>query len=120
MWMFWGMLEIGIAMTAISLPVVRPLFQGLSPESIVGSVRSFISLRSLGSRNRSKNSVNKPVSDTESQTAITSVGKKGEHSANVEAYPMEGFVPPGSSAGNSQKNKQIWKGTEVRQTTSPV
>ena len=40
------MLETGIGMVAICLPTLRPLFHGLSPESIVNSLRSVLSLSS--------------------------------------------------------------------------
>ncbi|KAI4111250.1 MAG: hypothetical protein LQ339_000711 [Xanthoria mediterranea] len=47
--LFWAMIEIGVAVIAACLPTLRPLFQGFSPESIINSLRSAISLRSLRS-----------------------------------------------------------------------
>ena len=44
-----AMIEIGAAVIAACLPTLRPRFQGLAPESIINSLRSAISLRSLGS-----------------------------------------------------------------------
>ena len=49
------MVELGVGMIAICLPTLRPLFHGWSPESIISSIRSALSLRSLhsgGSRAR--------------------------------------------------------------------
>lgn len=41
------MVELGVGMIAICLPTLRPLFRGWSPESIIRSIRSALSLRSL-------------------------------------------------------------------------
>lgn len=41
------MIELGVGMVAICLRTLRPLFHGWSPESIIRSVRSAISLRSV-------------------------------------------------------------------------
>ena len=41
------MVELGVGMIAICLPTLRPLFAGLSLESIIRSIRSAISLRSF-------------------------------------------------------------------------
>ncbi|KAL9106899.1 MAG: hypothetical protein Q9227_008147 [Pyrenula ochraceoflavens] len=51
--LFWGMVELGVGMTAICLPTLRPLFAGWSVESVVRSVRSAISLSSLSSGGKS-------------------------------------------------------------------
>ena len=47
--LFWGMVELGVGIIAICLPTLRPLFRGFSPESILRSIRSALSLRSLHS-----------------------------------------------------------------------
>ena len=46
---FWGMLELGVAMIAVCLPTMRPMFKGMGVESMLRSLRSFMSL-SEGSR----------------------------------------------------------------------
>ena len=43
------MVELGVGIIAICLPTLRPLFRGWSPESILRSIRSALSLRSLNS-----------------------------------------------------------------------
>ena len=48
------MLEAGLALIACCLPTLRFLFKGLSPESVIRSVRSIISLHSLGSQKSSR------------------------------------------------------------------
>ena len=47
--LFWGMVELGVGIIAICLPTLRPLFRGFSPESILRSIRSALSLRSIHS-----------------------------------------------------------------------
>ncbi|PQE20897.1 MFS transporter FHS family L-fucose permease protein [Rutstroemia sp. NJR-2017a BBW] len=47
----WSKVEVCIAVIAACLPTLRPLFAGGSPESVIGSRRSVLSLNSLdGSR----------------------------------------------------------------------
>lgn len=41
---FWGMLELGVGMVAVCLPTMRPMLRGASVESMMRSLRSFISL----------------------------------------------------------------------------
>ena len=121
--MFWGMLEVGIAMVAACLPVLRPLFQGWSPESIIKSFRSQISLRSIGSGNKaSKGSAKR----TESETAITGVpyaGKSGlntQVSIDVEAYAM-GRVSGGEKYETPERGPgRIWRETELKQISEVV
>lgn len=48
--LFWPMIQMGIALIAICLPTLRPLFQGVSPESVIQSIRSNFSLSSLRSK----------------------------------------------------------------------
>lgn len=47
--LFWGMLELGVGMIAICLPTLRPLFRDWSPESLIRSIRSALSLHSTRS-----------------------------------------------------------------------
>lgn len=125
--MFWGMLEIGIAMVAACLPVLRPLFQGWSPESIIRSFRSQLSLRSIGSGNKaSLNGKGGAARRTESQTAITGVlyaGKSGHNtqvSIDVEAYAM-GRVSGGEKYEVPDRHPgRIWRETELKQISEVV
>ncbi|KAF2190341.1 hypothetical protein K469DRAFT_443815, partial [Zopfia rhizophila CBS 207.26] len=47
--MYWTIPETCIAVVGACLPTLRPLFHGWSPESVIGSVRSALSLGSLTS-----------------------------------------------------------------------
>lgn len=51
---YWTIIEASLAITSACLPTLRPLFQGLSPESIINSFRSII--RSNHSTGSSKHS----------------------------------------------------------------
>jgi len=52
----WGQIEVGVAIIAACLPTLRPLFNHHSPESLIGSIRSKLSLNSLRSSKSSKQS----------------------------------------------------------------
>lgn len=127
--MFWGMLEVGIALVAACLPVLRPLFQGWSPESIIRSLRSQISLRSVGSGNKASVNAKGIAKKTESETAITGVpyagyaGKTGHStmvSIDVEAYAM-GRVSGGEKYELPERHPgRIWRETELKQTSEVV
>ena len=47
---YWSLVEASLAVVSACLPTIRPLFHGVSPESIIRSIRSRISLQSMGSR----------------------------------------------------------------------
>ncbi len=124
--MFWGMLEIGIAMVAACLPVLRPLFQGWSPESIIRSFRSQISLKSIGSGNKASHNTKGSARRTESETAITGVpyaGKSGHNtqvSIDIEAYAM-GRVSGGEKYDTPERGPgRIWRETELQQISEVV
>ena len=85
--MFWGYLEIGVGIVAACIPMLRPLFEDWSLESVIRSVRSTRSLRSFG------NSAKESTGRSESETAIRGVPEqeKSQHelvSIDVEAYAM--------------------------------
>ncbi|PWY87082.1 hypothetical protein BO94DRAFT_575212 [Aspergillus sclerotioniger CBS 115572] len=61
--MFWGMLEIGVAIVAICLPIIYRLARDASPGTFLGS------LLSLGSLRGSKTSKNSSLTRLESQQA---------------------------------------------------
>ena len=48
--LFWPMVQMGVALIAACLPTLRPLFDGVSPESVIQSIRSNLSLSSLRSK----------------------------------------------------------------------
>ena len=106
MLMFWAMIEIGVALVAANLPILRPLLYGWSPRSIIYTIRSFVSGRSgrgsgsgsgsgrsRSSRPRSNTKKSTPKSDNESERAIvetleTNPKGVGMGSIDVEAWAM--------------------------------
>ncbi|KAF4626048.1 hypothetical protein G7Y89_g12115 [Cudoniella acicularis] len=50
--MVWSYVEVGVGVIAACLPTLKPILHRRTPESIVNSVRSKISLHSLGSASR--------------------------------------------------------------------
>ncbi|KAK5637481.1 hypothetical protein RRF57_013196 [Xylaria bambusicola] len=51
--MYWSMIEAGLSLIAACLPTTQHLFRGISLASVVASVRSAISLSSLGTQGSS-------------------------------------------------------------------
>ena len=91
--MFWGYLEIGVGIAAACLPMLRPLFEDWSLESVIRSVRSTISLRSFGNSSNFHHIAKEGTGRSESETAIRGVPEqeKSQHelvSIDVEAYAM--------------------------------
>lgn len=76
--LFWGMLELGVGMIAICLPTIRPLFGAWSPESILRSIRSALSLRSIhsggSSARRSTGPSTRGVQHLGSESSIVGIG----------------------------------------------
>lgn len=88
--MFWGMLEMGVAMVTVCLPTLRALFQGWSPESIIRTIRSALSLGSFTLKGRSyRSSSNKCHKRGESEASLADVevwgvfGGEGRHQAHA-------------------------------------
>ena len=52
--MFWSLIETGVAVPVACLPTLRPMFHGLSPRSVINSIRSMISLSSIHSDQKKK------------------------------------------------------------------
>ena len=71
--LFWGMVELGVGMIAICLPTLRPLFRGWSPESIIRSIRSALSLRSIHSGGSSARSTGRPAKDVQQVGSESSI-----------------------------------------------
>ncbi|KAF2734161.1 hypothetical protein EJ04DRAFT_437644 [Polyplosphaeria fusca] len=67
--LYWMMVEICLGLVAACLPTIRFLFKGFSPESVVSSIRSALSLHSLRSHHSR-------IDDTEVQeTVLHNIGK---------------------------------------------
>lgn len=91
------MLELGVGMIAICLPTLRPLFRDWSPESIVRSIRSALSLHSIhsggGSPGRSTGRSAKEAQQLGSESSIVGInmenitkGKASTEGTITQAY----------------------------------
>ncbi|RYF45018.1 MAG: hypothetical protein EOO38_16765 [Cytophagaceae bacterium] len=83
--MYWTIPETCIAVVGACLPTLRPLFYGWSPESILGSVRSALSLTSLSSK-RSKNADN--AADESRRVGQDSIGDLRGDEYGISAGPI--------------------------------
>ena len=95
---YWSLVEASMAIVSATLPTLRPLFRGFSPESILGSIRSRISLQSMGrggsgGSNDSKGSKGSKAGKTNKSTRSTYVkhtkDTDGEES-QIELHGIEG------------------------------
>ncbi|KAB8290714.1 hypothetical protein EYC80_008353 [Monilinia laxa] len=85
--LYWLMIEVGLGLFAACLPTIRFLFRGFSPESVISSIRSALSLHSLRS-NRSR------IYDTpQAPQEGTSIGSQshivGRNKPHIETYDMD-------------------------------
>ena len=82
---FWSLIETGVAVPVACLPTLRPMFHGLSPESVIHSIRSMISLPSIHSDQRKKH-----------QGSYDLKSKTGSFELGSEAHGghKTGFVEP--------------------------
>lgn len=105
--LFWGMVELGVGMIAVCLPTLRPLFHGWSPESIIRSIRSALSIRSIHSGGSSARSTGRPAKDAQQVGSESSiVGINMEPITNGKAS-TEGTVTRvyGGEEGQSQTGR---------------
>ena len=79
-------LELGIMAIAINIPAIWVLFAKIGPESIIRSVRSAISLASIGSR-RSGGSHGSRSQNTEAQKSAASI-------SSTTPLPVGQFAKP--------------------------
>lgn len=73
----WAHVEAGVAVIAATLPTLRPLFLGHSPESLLGSIKSKISLQSVGSKGSKTRKRRSITSDTQELSRITDTERTG-------------------------------------------
>ena len=105
--MFWGMLEMGVAMIAVCLPTLRLLFHGFSPESFIRSLRSALTLGSVGTRKRSYHSSStNPHQRADSETALADLesSEYATYAGQHQVYAMGPVMLP------RDKEKRIRKG----------
>lgn len=99
--MYWTIPETCIAVVGACLPTLRPLFYGWSPESIIGSVRSALSLNSHSSKRSKTSSVTTGRSRTGANTGSESI--RGLSASNEYEIPPVPVLP---SQGEHRTVKQ--------------
>jgi hypothetical protein len=81
---YWGMIEAGLAMIACCLPTLKPLISEHGIQSAIASVRSAISLHSLGNRSMESTS----LKNSSSSKKASSYGKIED--GMVDQGPLRG------------------------------
>lgn len=103
--MYWTIPECCMAVVCACLPTLRPLFRGWSPESVLGSMRSAISLHSV--RLKMRDSFEKPSKACIEQNDPGSIGE-GSQSGDNEQSPVpkpfftSNFITSAADAGRHQ------------------
>lgn len=83
--MLWTSIEPTLGVIGACLPTLRPLFSGISPESVIRSIRSQISLHSLRSPKSS------PKGSTKGSRNTTSHSGPSSESNERFAHTVEGL-----------------------------
>ena len=109
----------GVAMVAVCLPTLRPLFQTWSLESFI---QSFLSVLSLSSRNKSYRSFpeNQERERAESETSLAKA-KLSLFDAHVNQHKAYAMGPIGAQEGGSEQmpdgevqvNKKLTQTVEI-------
>ena len=90
--MYWTVPETYIAIVCACPPTLPSIFMGMSPESVIGSTHSALSLRSLGSSNHS--SPHRPAAQN-----LTAYGSAPGSFAQHGSDSMCGFVRVSGEGG---------------------
>ncbi|KAK4692427.1 hypothetical protein P7C71_g4771, partial [Lecanoromycetidae sp. Uapishka_2] len=111
----WTSVEPCLGVISACLPTLRPLFSGLSPESILGSIKSTLSLRSFSKRSPT-GSLNKTVNngspnqatlpDTDGFEHLTAHGAAGTVGTTALS-PRSAFGLMPDPNGSSQENQIV-------------
>jgi len=87
--LIWTSIEPCMGVIGACLPSCRPLFQGFSPESLVGSIRSALSLRSIGSKDNMRQRKSKDSMPLRESSVDGASGKSLENSRNRSTNDMQ-------------------------------
>jgi len=88
---YWVVIEASLAITSACLPTIRPVFRGMSPESVIRSVRSALSLNSLRS-NGSKRDGFDNLQDRDRQDSSSSRMGLNERHVPLKAFSQNSEV----------------------------
>lgn len=118
------MIQMGVAVIVACLPTLRPLFHGLSVESVVRSIRSAVSLHSMRSKgsqegNHKAGSISsKSVAAFADPAPIAGHGRGDRNGdTNVQTYIMSNFdhrqATSEEEPGGIRANEQIGHSVEI-------
>ena len=97
---FWSLIAIGVAIPVACLPTLRPLFHGLSPESVLNSIRSMVSLSSINSKQKDQ---------SRGQYDHTRKGGSFELASEAPFRHQTGFTEPDGSLDKDSIASQVWR-----------
>lgn len=117
--MYWSTIESGLALIAACLPTLSYLFNGISVQSAVNSVRSAFSLGSVRSTRKSEPSraeVTNPYIDIEANNSSSSYAKmytRPETADTSTNYPMQPIVDYEDKTMHEQPTSTVRNGLEA-------
>ena len=109
--MLWTSIEPTLGVIGACLPTLRPLFSGVSPESVIRSIRSQISLHSIRSTKGSPKGSPKGSRDASSHSGPSS--DSNERFAHVGVAESSGTVDDNITTmelGNGNRTEKTWDG----------
>lgn len=90
--LFWPMIQMGVALIAACLPTLRPVFHDFSPESVIRSLRSKLSLHSTPSKSSIRDESLRVSHESESTKAFAPKGISADeyfgHNEYTETHIM--------------------------------
>ena len=122
--LFWAMIQMGVAVVVASLPTLRPLFHGVSVESVVRSIRSAVSLHSVRSKDSLEGNHKAGSLSSESVAAFADSAPVAGHrirdrneDTNVQTYVMSNFDHKRATSAEEpdgiRANEQIGHSVEI-------
>lgn len=117
--MFWGMLEMGVAMVAVCLPTLRPLFHDWSPERILNSFLSYLPLNSKNKSYRSFPENQRERGESETSLAHAKSSVYAAHANQHQAYAM-GPMAATQEGSEQISNGNVWVSKKLTQTAEAV
>ena len=117
--MFWGLMEMGVAMVAVCLPTLRPLFHDWTPESVM---RSLLSVFSVSSKNKSYRSFPDDQGGRGDSDIALADTKSSVYAAHVNQHQTYAMGPLPTQLGRSEQmsDGEVWVNRNLTQTVEAV
>lgn len=117
--MFWGMLEMGVAMVAVCLPTLRPLFHDWTPESVMRSLLSVFPVSSKTKSYRSFPDDQRGGGDSDIALADTKSSVYAAHANQHQTYAT-GPLTTQPRRSEQMSNGEVWVNRDLTQTVEAV